>query len=330
VQRESAGAGAKRIPGRMRPRPPSRAARVASDADLMHPTYGSAIGTASRRGFLLGMAAGAASAASAASARASAVTDPRNALSPIDWGDPVSRLEAIVRMLGRSDGGIALRWTDGVLVARVDAVTTPLFRVLSQIYSRHRRRADGGWDAALFEMVYFVDLESRALLETWRNPLTGQVVPVPQTTLGPTRLTYLPSLEVTRPPMPGLDMSFDHRVLVEGVSGDDLWVTERLDSFMAPPAPGVPPFGFHEAFTFHASAAALADRSRAHVESTVQKFNVLGWRPWMAMGDRPGTTVTRGFGRVVADRAGLPVVFQQLNQLHGKAILWDLDAILEL
>jgi hypothetical protein len=284
-----------------------------------------------RRALIAGMAAGACAGVPAAALAATAAATATRSPSPsLDWDDPATRLESIIRILGRSDGGIALRWSDGVLVARVDAITTPLFRVLSQIYSRHRRRADGSWDAALFEMVYFVDLESRALLETWRNPLTGQVVPVPQTTLGPTRLTYLPSLEITRPPMPGLDMSFDHRVLVEGHSGDDLWVTERLDSVMASPAPGVPPFGFHEAFTFHASAAALAERSRPHVGSIVQKFNVLGWRPWMAMGDRPGTTVTRGFGRVVSDRAALPAVFQQLNQSHGKAILEDLESILEL
>ncbi len=88
--------------------------------------------------------------------------------------------------------------------------------------------------------------------------------------------------------MPGLDMRFDHHVLVEGRSGDDVWLTERLDTRMAAPAPGVPAFGFHEAFTFHASAAELADRARTHVRSAVQEFNVLSWRPWMAMGDRTG------------------------------------------
>jgi hypothetical protein len=261
---------------------------------------------------------------------AAAVVPVSGAAGGVDWDDPAQRLAAVVRTLGRSDGGIALRWTDGVLSARIDAATTPLFRVLSQIFSRFRRRPDGAWDAVLFEFVYFADLETRALLETWRNPFTGDVVPVPQTTLGPTRLTYLPTLDVTRPPMPGLDLRFDHHVLVEGQSGDDLWITERLDSVMPSPAPGVPDFGFHEAFTFHVSSRARADRSRTCAGAGVQKFNVLGWRPWMAMGTRPGVTVTRGFGRVAADLQDIPPRFRELNAGPGRALLEGIEGILEL
>lgn len=290
-----------------------------------------------RRGALRALAAGAgALAAVAAPAARGAGTSGAPGLSGtvagarLDWADPAQRLEAVVRALGRSDGGIALRWTDGVLSARVDAATTPLFRVLSQIFSRFRRRPDGAWDAALFESVYFVDLETRALLETWRNPFTGDAVPVPQTTLGPTRLTYLPTLEVTRPPMPGLDLRFDHRVLVEGQSGDDVWITERLDNVMPSPAPGVPDFGFHEAFTFHVHASTLADASRPTAGADVQKFNVLGWRPWMAMGTRPGVTVTRGFGRVTADLQDIPPRLRELNAGPGRAVLDGLEGVLEL
>jgi hypothetical protein len=50
----------------------------------------------------------------------------------------------------------------------------------------------------------------------------------------------------------------------------------------------------------------------------------------MAMGDRPGTTVTCGFGRVVSESAGRPTGFQQLIRAHGQAILADIEAILEL
>ncbi len=285
-----------------------------------------------RRGALRALAAGAGVVAAARAHPAHGAGLPLSSVpaSPVDAQDPAQRLEAVVRTLGRSDGGIALRWTEGVLSARVEATTTPLFRVLSQIWSRFRRRAGGAWDAVLFESVYFVDLETRALLETWRNPFTGDVVPVPQTTLGPTRLTYMPTLEVTRPPMPGLDLRFDHRVLVEGQSGDDLWITERLDNVMPSPAPGVPDFGFHEAFTFHVRASVLADASRPCAGADVQKFNVLGWRPWMAMGARPGVTVTRGFGRVTADRQDIPQRFRELNAGPGRALLEEIEGILEL
>lgn len=56
--------------------------------------------------------------------------------------DPTARLDAIVRVIGRSGGGIAVRWTDGVLSATVGAEATPLFRVPSQIHTRPRPGAN--------------------------------------------------------------------------------------------------------------------------------------------------------------------------------------------
>jgi hypothetical protein len=242
--------------------------------------------------------------------------------------DPADRLETVIRVVGRSDGGVAVRWTDGVLSAVVGAETTPLLRVMSQIYSRHRRRADGGWDAVLLELVYFVDLRSRELLRTWRNPFTGQDVPVPQTTLGPTPFTIRPSLVAERDPALMAGGRLDHHYEIDLPGGDDLWVTESLDSVIPSPAPGLPPFGFHEYFAFHASRAALAARDRPHLPCTVQKTNVLGWRPWMLMGDRPGTTLTRAAGRVLDDPGALPPAFLALNRDHGRGVLDGLEKTL--
>jgi hypothetical protein len=87
-------------------------------------------------------------------------------------------LRDLIRVIGREDGGLAVRWSDGVLSAHVDAEATPLFRVLSQIYSRHRRRVDGGYDTVVLELACFADLETREVLETWRNPYAGMTVPV--------------------------------------------------------------------------------------------------------------------------------------------------------
>jgi hypothetical protein len=60
----------------------------------------------------------------------------------------------------------------------------------------------------------------------------------------------------------------------------------------------------------------------------VQKTNLLGWRPWMLMGDRPGTTLTRAWGRVLDDAAQLPPAFQALNRAHGGEVLAGLEKTL--
>jgi hypothetical protein len=256
---------------------------------------------------------------------------PVRAASPATPGvDPAAWLDAIVRVIGRSDGGIVVRWTDGVLSANAGAEATPLFRVLSQIYSRHRRRADGGYDAVVLEIVYFTDLATRQLLTTWRNPWSGQDVPVPLTALGPTPFVIRPSLAAERAAAFSAGAPFSQRYGLETSGDDDVWVSETLDSVIPPPSDEAAAFGFHEHFTFHASRAALEDRSRPHVASIVQKSNVLSYRPWMLMGDRPGTTTTRGHGRVLDDLARLPPAFIALNREHGRPLLEGLDRQLAL
>ena len=265
-----------------------------------------------------------------AAAAAGSAFSLRTARARADEIDPAERLDDIVRIVGRADGGIAARWTDGVLSANVGAEATPLFRVLSQIYSRHRRRADGGYDVVVLELVYFTDLQTRQLLQTWRNPFIGQDVPVPQTTLGPTPFVIRPSLVAERAAAFSAGAKFEQRYDIESADGDDVWVTEALDSVIPPPADSLPAFGFHEHFTFQASRAALAVRSRAHVPCIVQKSNVLSYRPWMLMGDRPGTTTTRAHGRVLDDPARLPPTFLALNHEHGRAVLDGLERQLAL
>ena len=137
----------------------------------------------------------------------------------------------LLRVIGRSDGAVAIRWTDGVLTGHVDAKSAPLCRVLSQIFSRHRPRSDGGFDTVVFELAYFTDLDRRELLETWTNPFTGKTVAVPKTMLGPTPYVITPALQAVRELRYSGGAPFTHRFVVESAQ-DDLWVTESLDSVM--------------------------------------------------------------------------------------------------
>lgn len=50
----------------------------------------------------------------------------------------------------------------------------------------------------------------------------------------------------------------------------------------------------------------------------------------MQMGDRPGTTLTQGYGRVIDDVSTLPPVFASLNRDHSRSVLDDLDNYLAL
>lgn len=241
---------------------------------------------------------------------------------------PPPRMEDLIRVIGRADNGISIRWTDGVLSGMVDGEVTPLLRPMSQIFARHRLRPDGGCDVVMIEAVCFADLITRRALDTWRNPYTGETVQVPTTTLGPTSFTIQPILEITRTTLLAPGTRLTHRIEIERDDGEEIWLTERLDSTSSAPTAGAQPFSFHETFTFQAKRPDLDDQSRVHVPAAVQKFNVLSWRPWMEMGNRPGRTITRAHGRVVADMAGLPADFAAINRVRHRDIVDDLDAYL--
>ena len=66
----------------------------------------------SRRRFTIAASGGLANfIASSAQARVAA---------PLNWDDPSDRLHTMIRIMGRTDGGVAIRWIKGVLSGIVD------------------------------------------------------------------------------------------------------------------------------------------------------------------------------------------------------------------
>lgn len=246
------------------------------------------------------------------------------------WGDPAERLHTMIRIMGRTDGGIAIRWTHGVLSGIVGQETTPLLGVSQQIFSRHRRRGDGSFDTTYLELVYFTDLNTDTVPEEWINPYTGRVTPVPTQILGPTRF-YLPlDLTVVNEPYPMEGIENAHWLEPKPVAGGDVLFDERIDSYVPPMTEGGKPITFHEVFSFRASVDALENTSAPHVDATVDKVNVISWRPWMDMDDVEGVSLSRGGGRVITDYDDLPADLAEKNATYFPDVIDELDDYLTL
>jgi hypothetical protein len=234
------------------------------------------------------------------------------------------RLRTMIRMMGRTDGGIAIRWTNGVLSAIVDSVTTPLLGVSQQVFTRHRLNDDGSFDAVYFEIVYFTDLETGIAEKTWENPITGRRVNVPAQVLGPTRVRIPLDLKVINEPFPMEGLINNHWLEPEPMAAGEMVFNERIDSYVPAMSEGGAPLKFHEVFTFRAPLDSLQGSS-AHVPTTVYKLNVISWRPWMDMDEVDGVTLSRATGRVIADYRDLPRDLAEKNQKHFPAVIAELD-----
>ena len=239
------------------------------------------------------------------------------------------RLKNMIRMMGRTDGGIAIRWTKGVLSAIIDKETMPLLGVSQQIYTRHKLNDDGSFDAVYFEIVYFTDLATGVAEETWNNPITGRVVTVPAQVLGPTRVQVSLDLKMINEPFPMEGLVNTHWLEPQPIEAGEMIFEERIDSYVPPMTEGGQPLKFHEVFTFRTPLENLGGSapnvSAPHVPTTVYKLNVISWRPWMDMDDVEGVTMSRGTGRVITNYDELPADLAEKNQKHFPDVIEELD-----
>lgn len=240
------------------------------------------------------------------------------------------RLDTMIRIMGNTDGGVAIRWTHGVLSGVVDQETTQLLGISQQVFTRHRRREDGSFDAVYLELVYFTDLKSGEVLEQWSNPYTDRKVTVPAQVLGPTPIKIPLNLKVINEPYPMEGIVNTHWLEPLPTLGGDVSFNERIDSYVPPMTEGGAPLKFHEVFAFRASSASLSNRKLPHVPATVDKFNIISWRPWMEMSDVDGVTMSRGAGRVITDYQELPPDLAEKNQTFFPDVIAEIEDYLEI
>lgn len=236
------------------------------------------------------------------------------------------RLRNFIMMRGALDEGLITSWVSARYYGVVEDRMDPLFAVVSAVWSRYRRLAEG-FEAVNFELAWFIDPTTGEALDTWHNPYTGNACKVPTGGMPPSKFRFGNDLSfhVARE-IPGLQM--EHEVLPFDVRGDDVWVTERSRTAIAIPG-AARPFRYSESNTFHARRHDLTRPGATRVTSEVSFTNVCSWRPWMEMGDRPGHLTATGIGRQNALPNSLPPAFVAATRERRPEMLTNPGAILQ-
>jgi hypothetical protein len=206
----------------------------------------------------------------------------------------------------RSDDGLAFWWLQGPKIGQVGATLTPLFTNSVGTIQRVRQLPDGGFEVTQLEMVFAFDISTGAPLTEWRNPYTGESLPIRFRPLGPTIIRYRPDNSRVLPTEIG-GAPLESRATTHPplIVGDDVFV--RDESIARVMSPGrTTPFEVNDIATYHGSLANLADPAVTMGEATVFFAEVTGWQRWMNMGDRPGSLTSRLVGRKVRRYADLP------------------------
>jgi hypothetical protein len=238
----------------------------------------------------------------------------------LDLADRRDRLTAIAKMRGSTDGRLTIGYVIGTRYAVPEHRAIPMMGIMAATFSQYRRISDDVFEARAIEIAYFTDIETGKLLESWKNPVTGTVVDVPQTRMAPSLLRLTADgLTVARPDGPaGLELK--HRFLDPVVVGDDVWITEEIH-VAGPPA--ARPFVYNELSTYRARKSELDQPALAVVPTHVDYQSLITYRDWMGFGDTPGHTIARGAGARVTRAAELPPYFLDLTRRHHPDVLAD-------
>jgi hypothetical protein len=239
---------------------------------------------------------------------------------------PSKDIQRFIKMRGALDDRLVIGFLSGRYNGVVDGDVTPLFGVFAATFSRYRPKADG-YEVVAFEQAYFTDLDTGRWLDRWTNPYTGEAVKVPVTSSPPTKLFIGPDLRFHGAPLPP-SVKLDMGASAAEVIGDEIFFVEHVYASQA--AHGqTPHFSYNENTTLRAKLADV-DRTGAGTIPCQTSFDaVVGWRPWLNMGDRPGFMSAYGHGGYGARLDTLPKPWLDATAALRPELLAHPEAILD-
>lgn len=223
---------------------------------------------------------------------------PAKPLAPaLDLHDPRAALRAYVKLRGSlADETVFQPYEGDIFYVSDGAVPIPLcgFRGLQK--SHWRRMGADAWSNQDYDVGFYVDYESRAILDQWRNPITGQTLKVYHYRGGPSGGQH--ALGQADGDVYGGSRGR------WSVSGEQLWHTASLwGSRPNPMSPRDWPLASSGETLLGSMSLSFAGRIADVVNPALQQVpslqvwtNMTGWMPWMEMGQRPGFNLWRWLG----------------------------------
>ncbi|NIJ08502.1 hypothetical protein FHS31_002119 [Sphingomonas vulcanisoli] len=249
-----------------------------------------------REGF--GLAAAAVGAA-ALPAAAEATAPPF--VTKVDFKDPKWNRDTYARMDGDLDPTKEkLGWLKGTAYGvRDNEKVRPLFGVEGFSFVRIKRLPNGDWRRMLREIVFYRDLDSGKILETWHNPYTNEDVRVVPIANDPFNFTISDSIEPppsygglqTEKPAPKpflLDWSDGPDGTLICRTGIDMIYPSALQPNKWPRESAGPMNRVSEHFIYTIKRKDAENPRLTNLPLVGAWSRITPWLPWMLMGQAPG------------------------------------------
>lgn len=234
---------------------------------------------------------------------------------------PGALLPTFMRLAASLDDRLVIWWMDGIRYGVVDAICRPLHGMKVGMFHQFEKQPDGTYRFAIFELTYYTDLDSGALLTTYVNPYTGQTDNVVHVRLGPTiRQQTAQGLMVS--PDPAI-REYRSRLGPVTVQGDRIWMRTDVEARIVLPLPKAPEIILNHYTTLGGLFREATDETRACVPADLSFQNIIRWEPWMRMGDRPGHLMSRAIGRKLGAIEELPADYRTMAEQKHPDYLRD-------
>jgi hypothetical protein len=209
------------------------------------------------------------------------------------------------KMRYRTDSGLVFAWVKGPHLAVVGANLTPMYGINLGAIQRITQRPDGGFDVREIEISFTTDVDTGRRLTEFRNPFTGEVLPVKVRTPRPSTVSYSRDNDLRAPPTyQGAKFDVSHYPVSTFVIGDELFVRDRTRATLQ--AAGQPERILNEISTFSAPRAVVLDPTVASVDAKVQSNDMTSWPTWLKMAGAPGVMGLYAVGGKARDFSSLP------------------------
>ena len=242
---------------------------------------------------------------------------------------PVDPAQLYHKLHFRTDDGVVFWWLMGPKIGQVGTTLTPLFTNCVGTIQRVKHSADGSFEVTQLETVLALDLETGVPLTEWKNPYTGEVLPIRFNVVGPTTVKYRPDHSRVLPKeIGGTPLESSAVTHPPIIVGDDVFIRDESKARVFSPGRATP-FEVNDIALYHGSLANLSNPKVSVGDATVFFAEVTGWQRWMNMGDRPGNLTSRLGGRKLRRYEDLPEIFRRALAQRAPEVAADPIAALD-
>ena len=212
----------------------------------------------------------------------------------LDLDDPADALDVYAKMRCSLDGETTIAWWYGTLFAdRPDSAPQPLMRFEGFNACRIVEMDEGGYRLVTREVMYYKDLQTGEILETWNNPFNEQTVEVVPVANDPVNATLALGEDSNYQNWPWRRLEGE-LMLAFNIPLD---YPNPLQPDEFPDASSGERYRASEHFTFAGPVDEALDPDTESMPARIGWTRSGPWLPWMKMGTAPGGLFYVGHGK---------------------------------